>query len=62
MATVKEIQDIESLTVNVCAGIAEDHAKFCKHEADHGGSHDLYERATGALHIAKKIRELFENG
>ena len=58
MATVREIRDIEELTVNVCAKIAEDHAVFCQHEADNGGSPDLYERASGARHIAKKIREL----
>ena len=38
------------------AEIAEAHAEFCHKEAHHGGSHDLYERASGAAHLAKQYR------
>lgn len=39
-----------------CAQIADEHGAFCHKEAHHGGSHDLYERASGAAHIAQLIR------
>lgn len=37
------------------ARIAYDHAEFCRKEAHAGGSHDLYERASGANHIGRQI-------
>lgn len=37
---------------------ADHHARFCRYEADNGGSPDLYERASGANYLAEQARNL----
>ena len=38
------------------AEVAREHGEFCRNEAQNGGSHDLYERSTGAFYLATKFR------
>jgi len=44
-----------------CIEIAQQHGEFCRKEAQNGGHPSLYERGTGATHIADKIRARAEH-